>query len=70
MLDAGVEPTLDESTVSQDAAREQTSVSPEESSPSRVSPEKYIYLFIMSYLARSTPSVHSTVLPGAPALHI
>ena len=24
-------------------------------------------LFIMSYLPRSTPSVHSTVLPGAPA---
>ena len=46
----GVEPTLDESTVSQDAAREQTSVfpgkssqlrlSPEKSSQSRVSPEK------------------------------
>ncbi len=29
MLDAGVEPTLDESTVSQDAAREQASVSRE-----------------------------------------
>ena len=26
-------------------------------------------LFIMSYLPRSTPSVRSTVLPGAPALH-
>ena len=25
-----------------------------------------IYLFIMSYLPRSTPSVRSTVLPGAP----
>ena len=29
----------------------------------------HIYLFIMSYLPRSTPSVRSTVLPGAPALH-
>ena len=29
----------------------------------------FIYLFIMSYLPRSTPSVRSTVLPGAPALH-
>ena len=28
-----------------------------------------IYIFIMSYLPRSTPSVRSTVLPGAPALH-
>ena len=28
----------------------------------------FIYLFIMSYLPRSTPSVRSTVLPGAPAL--
>ena len=28
-----------------------------------------IYLFIMSYLSRSTPSVRSTVLPGTPALH-
>ena len=27
------------------------------------------YLFIMSYLPRSTPSMRSTVLPGAPALH-
>ena len=29
----------------------------------------FIYLFIMSYLPRITPSVHITVLPGAPALH-
>ena len=29
----------------------------------------FIYLFIMSYLPRSTPSVRSTVLPGAPASH-
>ena len=27
----------------------------------------FIYLFIMSYLPRSTPSVCNTVLPGAPA---
>ena len=31
--------------------------------------DNFIYLFIMSYLPRSTPSVRSTVLPGAPALH-
>ena len=36
----GVEPTHDESTVSQDAAREQKIVSPEKSSQSCVSPEK------------------------------
>ena len=29
-----------------------------------------IYLFIMSYLPRSTPSVRSTVLPGAPVLSL
>ena len=27
------------------------------------------FKFIMSYLPTSTPSVRSTVLPGAPALH-
>ena len=41
VLDAeGVEPTLDESTVSQDAAREQTSVFPEKLSQLCLSPEK------------------------------
>ena len=41
VLDAEcVEPTLDESTVSQDAAREQTSVFPEKSSQLCLSPEK------------------------------
>ena len=34
-----------------------------------ISPDLFIYLFIMSYLPRSTPSVRSIVLPGAPALH-
>ena len=28
---------------------------------------RFVYFFIMSYLPRSTPSVRSTVLPGAPA---
>ena len=48
VLDAeGVEPTLDESNVSQDAAREQTSVFPEKSSQLCLSPEKSSQLRVL-----------------------
>ena len=48
VLDAEcVEPTLDESTVSQDAAREQTSVFPEKSSQLCLSPEKSSQLRVL-----------------------
>ena len=68
VLDAeGVEPTLDESTVSQDAAREQTSVFPDKSSQLRLSPENLSQLRVsrekssQSCLSPEKSSTHTSV---------
>ena len=68
MLDAeGVEPTVDESTVSQDAAREQTSVFPEKSSQLCLSPEKSSQLRVLpekssqSCVSPEKSSTHTSV---------